>query len=144
MRASVGVSVHIARRPAAVGCIDDPDRVEVGVELLGDDRRQPRVDSLAHLDLARVRDDRPVLADPDVRMDRVRHLIRRQTLHLGVRRSDERIRISARGECVGCVVNGRTDARIGSAAAEIAAHPLVDLRVVGDVSDSSSATAASV
>ena len=80
----VGVPVHVAGRPAPVRGVDDPDRIEVGVELLGDDRRQPRVDSLPHLDLARVGDDRPVLADPDVRMDRVARVLRREAPELGL------------------------------------------------------------
>jgi hypothetical protein len=127
----VGIPVDILRRPTSVCGVDHDDRIEIGVKLLGHDRRQPGVDPLAHLDLARVRDDRPVLADPDVRMDRVRHLIWRQPMHLGVRGSDERARIIARGDRVGGVVDRGSDPGIGAAAAQVPAHPLVDLRVAG-------------
>ena len=130
----VRVAVHVAARARPVRRVHDPDRVEVGVELLGDDRRQPGVDSLPHLDLTRKSDNRPVLADPDVRMDRVNQFIGRQAPDLGLKRSDERLRIFARGQHPGGRVNRAADPRICRATAQVPAHPLVDLRVVGDAS----------
>ena len=50
------------------------------------------MDPLPHLDLARVRDDRPVRMDPDVRMDRVDQLLGRERAILELGRSDERAR----------------------------------------------------
>jgi hypothetical protein len=64
-------------------------------------------------------------------MDWIRQLIGRQPPHLRLLRSDERTRIIARGEGSGGLVNGRPDSRIGAAAAQVAAHPRVDLRIVG-------------
>ena len=129
--AGVGISVNVAVRSRSVRRVDDPDRIEIGVELFRDDRRQAGVDSLAHLDLARVRDDRPVLADANVRMNRVSHLIWRKPLYVDVRRSHQRPRITARGKRAGSLVDSGPDPRIGAAAAQIAAHPRVDLHVVG-------------
>ena len=129
--AEVRVSVDVTVRPRPVRGVDDPDRIEVSVELLGDDRREPGVDPLPHLDLTRVRDDRPVRVDPDVRMDRVDQLLGREPAVFELGRSDERRGLGARGQRVGGGVNRGADPRIGPAAAEVPAHPRVDLRVVG-------------
>ena len=59
----LGVAVHVAVAAAAVGRVHDPDGVEIGIELLGDDCRQPSVNPLAHLDLAREHDDGSVAPD---------------------------------------------------------------------------------
>jgi hypothetical protein len=89
------------------------------------------VDALPHLDLARVRHDRAVLVDPDVRKHRVACFLGRKAAGDRLGRRDKRIRITVRRECSGGLVNRGPDAWIGAAAAQVAAHPLVDLRVVG-------------
>ena len=127
----VRVAVHVAARARPVRRVHHANGIEVGVELLRDDRRQPGVDSLPHLDLTRKSDNRPVLADPDVRMDRVSQFLGRQAPDLGLRLGDERLRILARGEHPGGRVNRAADSRICRATAQVPAHPLVDLRVVG-------------
>ncbi len=129
--AEVRVSVHVTIRPRSVRGIDHPDRVEVSVELVGDDRRQARVDALSHLDLTGVSDHRPVRVDPEVRMNRVGQLLGREPAILDLGRGDERRRLGVRLQRVGGGMDRSTDPRIGPATAEVAAHEGVDLRVVG-------------
>jgi hypothetical protein len=86
--AHIGVSIHVSGRSATVGGVDHLDRLEVGIEFLGDDRRQPRVNALSHLDLARVRDERPVVPEPDVRKYRVARVLRREAARLQFGSSD--------------------------------------------------------
>jgi hypothetical protein len=125
-----GVSVHVAVRPVSIRRVDNADGIEISVEFLGDERRQASVDSLSHLDLARVRHDRPVLTDADVRMDGVARLFGRQAVDLRLSGRDEWIGMITARERVGGLANRGPDARIRTAAAQVPAHPLVDLRVV--------------
>ena len=128
--AELGVAVHVPVAAAAVGRVHDPDGVEIGVELLGDDRRQAGVNPLAHLDLAREHDDGAVGPDADVRLNRIGGFFVGERHRLGRGWRRER-----RGPLAGCehgrgVVDRFPYPRVRAAPTKVAVHPPSDRRVV--------------